>query len=158
MASDGSRQIGPKQIRPTQIRQTTRAKRTDPRAEVQPILCRILLVEDQPALRATLARALRLNRFEVEAIGTLLAARQCLSQQHFDILLSDVSLENSDDGFVLARWARNLFPSLPIVLMSGLALHDPPKHLAQDPVIRMLPKPFQVTTLVNACRELLARR
>jgi DNA-binding NtrC family response regulator len=116
------------------------------------VQCRLLLVEDQPTLRATLTRALRLNRFEVEAVGTLPAARQCLTEQSFDVLLSDVSLENSDDGFVLAQWTRTNWPSMPIVLMSGLALHDPPKDLASDPAIRMLPKPFPVATLVEACR------
>jgi CheY-like chemotaxis protein len=116
----------------------------------------LLLVEDRCALRTTLKRALLLYRYEVIAVDAGLAAQDCLTTCHVDILLADVSLPGAINGFELAAWARALRPRLPIVLISGLALYDPPADLAADPCVRMLPKPFTVAALVGALADLLS--
>ena len=116
---------------------------------------RVLLVEDQPALRNTLERALRLHRYVVSSVESGDEAKRSLARDQADILLSDVSLGVSINGFELALWARGLWPPLPIVLISGLALYDPPANLVTDPYVRMLAKPFTVAALMAALAELL---
>ena len=115
----------------------------------------VLLVEDQPALRSTLERALRLYRYDVRAVESGPAAQDSFASQPVDILLSDISLAGPINGFELANWARALWPSLPIVLISGLALYDPPPEMLADPRVRMLAKPFTVASLMAVLAELL---
>ncbi len=115
----------------------------------------LLLVEDQCALRTTLERALRLYHYEVMAVEAGLAAQDRLATCPVDIMLTDVSLPGAINGFELAAWARAFRPRLPIVLISGLALYDPPADMAADPYVRMVPKPFTVAALIGALAELL---
>jgi DNA-binding NtrC family response regulator len=118
----------------------------------------VLLVEDQPALRRTLERALRLYRYDVKAVETGPEAQESFATEPVDILLSDVSLTGPINGFELAHWARALWPRLPIVLISGVALYDPPAEMLADPRISMLAKPFTIATLMAALAELLLQK
>lgn len=118
----------------------------------------VLLVEDQPALRSTLERALRLYRYEVRSVQSGPEAQEGFASQPVDVLLSDISLAGPINGFELAHWARALWPSLPIVLISGMALYDPPAEMLADPYVRMLAKPFTVAALMAALAELLLRK
>lgn len=117
---------------------------------------RVLLVEDQPSLRATLERALRLYRYDVKSVENGRQAQDNLAAGRVDVLLTDVSLPGEIDGFALAGWARGFWPRLPIVLISGLALYNPPGALLADPLVCMLPKPFTMAALMGALAELLA--
>jgi two-component system response regulator PrrA len=118
------------------------------------IPCRVLLVEDQAALRATLTRALKLHGLDVEAVDGMASAKLHLEAAPVNILISDVSLAHAEDGFILARWTRLRWSRLPIILISGLALYDPPQELAADPYMKLLPKPFAVGRLIGVCREM----
>ena len=106
-------------------------------------------------MRNTLERALRLNRYVVSSVANGDEAKRSLTDDLADILLSDVSVGGSVNGFELAHWARELWPALPIVLISGLALYDPPVNLMTDPSVRMLAKPFNTAALMAVLAELL---
>jgi DNA-binding NtrC family response regulator len=116
----------------------------------------VLLVEDQPSLRTTLERALRLHRYDVKSVESGRQAQDSFAARPVDVLLTDVSLAGQIDGFALAAWARALRPRLPIVLISGLALDDPPDAMVADPLVRMLAKPFTMAALMGALVELLS--
>ena len=118
-------------------------------------MTRVLLVEDQPAVRFTLERALRLNGYDVTAVDSIGDMQNRPVFDQIDILLSDVLLPGPMDGFALAKRARALWPRLPIVLISGLALANPPADMLSDPLVRLLGKPFTIAALMRAFSELL---
>ena len=65
-------------------------------------MIRILLAEDEQAMREYLARALEKSGYEVVAVDRGTAAVPLLEQQQFDLLLTDIVIPELD-GFELAR-------------------------------------------------------
>ena len=74
------------------------------------VMTRILVVDDEPALRRTLERALCSLKYDVVAIGDAHLAYQMLDAGEYDLVLLDIHLpQMSGDTFFLAlvrRWPR----------------------------------------------------
>jgi CheY-like chemotaxis protein len=101
---------------------------------------RVLLVEDEPIVRKSLARQLKHMGFEVTAAGSGTEALTSLDAQPPDFVLSDLAMPGMD-GVTLARRIREKYPLLPIVIMSGNVPEElQPQLLALD--LRRLDKPF----------------
>lgn len=118
---------------------------------------RILIVDDEPALRRTLERALRSHRYEVVSVADPHSAYQMLGDSSFDLVLLDLRLpQMPGDTFFLAivrRWPRLIGR---VILMSGdpgSQQPDWPAELAGCPVLH---KPFSLDTLVKTVGEVLA--
>jgi len=111
---------------------------------------RILLVEDDRAVRIVLRRALERADLVVTEAADALAALPFVEDLDFaiDVLVSDVMMPGMDGPTLVAR-ARAVRPALPVVLMSGYA-EPPQREAAADPGTAFLAKPFSATTLVAA--------
>jgi DNA-binding NtrC family response regulator len=120
------------------------------------ITSRVLLLQDQRALRCTLERALRINGYDVMAVDSGYDFKNRIALDRVDILMADVLLAGRIDGIELAQAARTLWPRLPIVLMSGVGRPNPPAGILTDPDVRLLGKPFTVASLLQALSELLS--
>jgi two-component system, cell cycle response regulator CpdR len=121
------------------------------------VTARILIVDDEPALRRTLERALTSHHYDVVSVADPHSAYQMLSETAFDLVLLDLRLPQiSGDTLYLAiirHWPRLRER---VILMSG----DPwseqinwPKELLGCPV---LAKPFSLETLVKTVCAVLA--
>ncbi|MEI6485147.1 MAG: response regulator [Sphingomonadales bacterium] len=112
----------------------------------------VLLVEDEPSVRAVFARGLERKGCVVTSAGDAMAALAILRDgAAFDVLVSDVMMPGID-GVELAFEASRLRPEMGIVLMSGYA--ELPRH--RDAValgIRFLAKPFALADLVAAIAD-----
>jgi two-component system OmpR family response regulator len=120
-------------------------------------LQRILVVDDEPALRRTLERALKGHQYEVVSAADPHSAYQLLGESSFHLVLLDLRLPHmAGDTFFLAivrRWPRLLGR---VILMSGDPLPpqpDWPVELAGCPVLH---KPFSLDTLLKAVADVLA--
>jgi len=118
---------------------------------------RILIVDDEPALRRTLERALIGNHYEVVSVADPNSAYQMLSEMTFDLLLLDLRLPQigGDTLFlaIIRQWPRLRDR---VILMSGdpwSERTDWPKELVSCPV---LAKPFTLDTLTTTVRAVLA--
>ena len=82
----------------------------------------VLLVEDEPAVRAQLTRLLgRSARISVlEAVGTLAAAREACARLRPDVLITDLRLPDGH-GLTLIRETRARLPETRIMVISVLA-------------------------------------
>jgi CheY-like chemotaxis protein len=107
----------------------------------------LLLVEDDPLVRGTLAEALTEAGFEVlEAADAESALHVVASREDISALLTDINLPGAD-GFVLARAARRIRPDLPVVYASGRVREvDPRRALPDAP---FLAKPFSLSCAVK---------
>ena len=80
---------------------------------------RILLVEDDDALRSSLADQLRLHEeFETVAVDTAAAAIERTREREFDLILLDVGLPDMD-GRELCRLLRRTEIKAPIIMLTG---------------------------------------
>jgi len=118
-----------------------------------PDLPRVLLVEDEGAVRELLSSALERNGFEVVTAGSAEEALT-LASPAFQILLSDISLPGMS-GVQLARQLRRSLPSLRVLLMSGYAREEFSSGPNAVDDLPFIPKPFATRTVVERLRSLI---
>ena len=118
-----------------------------------PDLPRVLLVEDEGAVRELLSSALERNGFDVVTAGSAEEALT-LASPAFQILLSDISLPGMS-GVQLARQLRRNMPSLRVLLMSGYAREEFSSGPNAVEDLPFIPKPFATRTVVERLRSLI---
>ena len=115
---------------------------------------RVLLVEDEMAVREMLTDGLGLHGFEVTPAETAEQAELLARDRPFDLLLTDIDLPGQN-GADLAASLRARFPHLAVVLMSGYP-DDGAIAAAGLEGEAVLRKPFSLSQLVTRLRESLS--
>jgi len=117
---------------------------------------RILVVDDEPAVRDSLRRALRLEGYEVELAGDGHEALERLEHDGVDAVVLDVSMPRLD-GLEACRRLRNAGMSVPVLMLTARdEVADRVAGLdagADDYVV----KPFALEELLARLRALLRR-
>lgn len=109
-------------------------------------MIRILLAEDEPAMRAYLARALENAGYSVAAVDRGTAALPLLENEHFDLLLSDIVMPEMD-GIELAQRCAEVSPQTKVMFITGFAAVTL-KASREAPQAKVLSKPFHLRDLV----------
>jgi DNA-binding response OmpR family regulator len=110
---------------------------------------RILLMDDQPDVRAVIALALRVKGFEVVGVENAIAGLAAFAESRFDVVIVDIFLGGTNGADVI-RTLREHTPDLPIVAISGVTALD---FLSDSPELNNvvgLQKPFRPTELLRA--------
>ena len=109
-------------------------------------MIRILLAEDEEAMRTYLARALQNAGYEVVAVDRGTAALPLLAAQDFDLLLSDIVMPEMD-GIELAQRCSEMSPRTKVMFITGFAAVTL-KANQHAPQAKVLSKPFHLKDLV----------
>ena len=109
-------------------------------------MIRILLAEDEEAMRTYLSRALENAGYEVSAVDRGTAAVPLLEREHFDLLLSDIVMPEMD-GIELAQRCAEISPETKVMFITGFAA-VPLKASQEAPQAKVLSKPFHLKDLV----------
>jgi two-component system cell cycle response regulator CpdR len=107
---------------------------------------RILLAEDEEAMRTYLARALENAGYEVVAVDRGTEALPLLEREHFDLLLSDIVMPEMD-GIELAQRCNEVSPRTKVMFITGFAAVTL-KASRDQPRAKVLSKPFHLKDLV----------
>ncbi len=113
----------------------------------------VLVVDDHPDTAEVVARLLESAGYAiVEASSAYQAVELLDANRDISLILSDVRMPNVD-GFDFLRLVRHRYPSLPMILMTGLPI-------TQEDFVprgaRILQKPFGIDELQRIIAELLA--
>jgi signal transduction histidine kinase/ActR/RegA family two-component response regulator len=123
---------------------------------------RVLIVEDDPDVRAVTQSFLQRMGCTVQACATAEAALALLppasAAAPFDVVFSDITLGAGINGIALARQVQAQHPQLAVLLCSGYS-----RYLLQDdgddnPPWPVLKKPFTQPELAQALSQVMARR
>jgi CheY-like chemotaxis protein len=102
----------------------------------------ILVVEDEPLIRISIADHLRSVGYLVVEAGTADEAVSVLSSgSKIHLVFCDVELPGMMGGVSLAAWVRNHYRSIPVILTSGVGSVVSP--LERQHLIPFLQKPYQ---------------
>lgn len=119
----------------------------------------ILVVDDEPLVRATVVRLLSGWGFrvvEAETAEEAMAVLTTFMGEQPQLIIVDVVLPG-DNGIQLARRIREEFPRQPILYMSGY----PPEVIRaqglRDDADEFMPKPFTAPQLIERVEAALAR-
>lgn len=120
-------------------------------------MARVLLTEDDDAVRAFVKRALELDGHTVTAVADGSEAAEALTNEQgaFDLLLSDIRMPEMD-GIALAMQTSQRYPGLPILLMTGYADQRERSDEVSNCVRDVLTKPFSLVEIRSAVTEVLA--
>lgn len=113
---------------------------------------RILIAEDNPAVREFITRALAGAGHEVVATVDGQQALDQLTRETFDVLVTDIVMPNVD-GIALALKATSLHPDLRIVMISGYAQERMRAHNIDALVHRIIAKPFSIAEICDAVKD-----
>ena len=107
---------------------------------------RVLVIDDEPAIRELLEVALALRGAEVTTAATLGEARHALAHNTYDVVLVDETLGTHDSGAALVVDLGHAMPGMARVLMTGAPTID---HLPPDACRWLLRKPFSLAEVVR---------
>jgi len=113
---------------------------------------RLLLVEDDRALREALSDTLELAGFEYEAVDSAESAVLALQMNVFGLVISDVNMPGMD-GHALQVFIRQRYPQLPVLLMTAYGAVERAVEAMRQGAVDYLVKPFEPKVLL----ELIAR-
>ncbi len=116
---------------------------------------RVLLVEDNLAVRRAIERLLSRLRYDVAAAGSAEEAELLAEARPFDLLLTDMVLPGRS-GSALANRLRARWPSLPVVLMSGYTEDEIARDQAAKGEVRFMQKPVDLATLAREVHDALS--
>lgn len=118
---------------------------------------RILLVEDEDAVRMFSQRALSNKGYEIISAASGEAALNLVEEQKghkLDLLITDVVMPGMD-GPTLAQRVRQTNPNLKVIFMSGYTEDKLKGYLGANTYF--LPKPFTLKVLASKVKEVLAQ-
>ncbi|MHC2145016.1 sigma-54-dependent transcriptional regulator [Pseudomonas sp. 210_17 TE3656] len=113
---------------------------------------KVLLVEDDRALRQALGDTLELGGFAYRAVGSAEEALEAVAEEAFSLVVSDVNMPGMDGHQLLARLRANQ-PQLPVLLMTAHAAVERAVEAMRQGAVDYLVKPFEPRALL----ELVAR-
>jgi DNA-binding NtrC family response regulator len=116
----------------------------------------ILVVEDEPIIRMSLADHIESVGFDVIETGSGDLAKEILQEgKPIDVLVTDVLMPGWLDGVGLALWTREHHPGIKIIVVSGATSHAP-DLAALGSEGKIISKPYSVEAIARQIRRLLA--
>jgi CheY-like chemotaxis protein len=116
---------------------------------------RILVIDDQPHVRATISIVLEAKGFEVVAAESGATGIRKFQESEFDLVIVDIYMPEMD-GTRIIKLLRERAPNLPIIAISGVLLKASGRtaldFLPMSPAfenVMCLQKPFRPTELLN---------
>ena len=114
---------------------------------------RILLAEDDSAMRSYLTRALEQAGYIVDAVDRGTEALPLLERHRYDLLLSDIVMPEMD-GIELAQKCNDVSPTTKVMFITGFAAVTL-KASREQPRAKVLSKPFHLKDLVLEVERVL---
>ncbi|MCH8684965.1 response regulator [Pedomonas mirosovicensis] len=119
-------------------------------------MARILVAEDNAAVREFVERSLAHFGHTVVSVGDGGAALSCLNHEQFDLLITDIVMPVMD-GIALALKASSVAPDMPVLMMTGYAHERQRAYNLQELIADVLDKPFSLEDLNTAVNRILSK-
>jgi len=117
---------------------------------------RILLADDDDAVRNMLQVTLERDGFEVVAVESVSQALHRIATEKFDVLLSDLHMPQAGDGFTVVSAMRHTHPNAVTLVLSGYPALDEALAAIRLQADEVLVKPIEIASLRQIIREKLA--
>jgi DNA-binding response OmpR family regulator len=119
-------------------------------------MSRILVAEDDEAVREFVTRALTVQGHEVTAVDDGGRALEALDARPYDLLLTDIVMPGID-GIALALKAAKAYPEMPVLLMTGYAAERQRAHNLDALICRVISKPFSLKEICATVNDTLRK-
>jgi len=118
---------------------------------------RILVVDDDAAIRTVVREALRREGHVVETAATVAEQRRALESFSPEVLITDVVLPDGN-GLDVVPEMLDAYPRMPIIVLSAQNTFTTAVRATEQGAFDYLPKPFDLAELTRAVNDALAAR
>jgi two-component system, NtrC family, nitrogen regulation response regulator GlnG len=118
---------------------------------------RILIVDDDEAIRTVVSEALRRDGHQVAAAASVAEQRTLFESFAPDLLITDVILPDGNGLDLVPEWLAQ-HPDMPIIIFSAQNTLSTAVRATEQGAFEYLPKPFDLDELCRAVRDGLRRR
>jgi excisionase family DNA binding protein len=115
---------------------------------------RILVVDDEAAIRELLAKTLSLAEYDVDVAPEGRTAVERLRGSSYDLLITDLRMPGVD-GLSVIKEARRYRPDLPVVIITGFSTEASAIEAINLGVAGYLTKPFRVPKVLAVAAKAL---
>ncbi|NIJ06614.1 two-component system nitrogen regulation response regulator GlnG [Sphingomonas vulcanisoli] len=116
---------------------------------------RILVTDDDAAIRTVVREALRREGHTVEVAASVAEQRRALAHFRPQVLVTDVVLPDGN-GLEVIDEVRRLHPNLPIIVLSAQNTFTTALRATEQGAFDYLPKPFDLSELTRTIADALA--
>ena len=104
---------------------------------------KILIVEDELIARENLDHVLKKEGYDTVAVESGALAFKALEKQEFDLVMTDLKMQQVDGLQVLER-TKELSPDTEVIMITGFATVSTAVEAMQKGAYHYLPKPYQI--------------
>ena len=119
---------------------------------------RLLFVDDEEGIRATLPAILERRGYQVRVAATVPEALSEMRNHKFDVLVSDLNIGEDGNGFTVIRAMRKTHPNCVAILLTGYPAFETAVQAIEDEVDGYLVKPADIDSLVGTIERKLRVR
>jgi ActR/RegA family two-component response regulator len=119
---------------------------------------RVLFLDDEESIRATLPLMLEAYGFMVTATGTVPDALRLITNEKFDVLIADLNVGHAGDGFTVVSAMRRTQPAAVNFILTGYPAFETALEAIRQQVDDYLIKPTEIESLVQTIQAKLTDR
>jgi ActR/RegA family two-component response regulator len=107
----------------------------------------VLLVDDEPALRASLKEALQADGYQVQDAGDVSQALALMADRHYPVVLTDLNMADGPTGFDLIAAVKARDPNTLCVVFTGYASLETAVQAVKYGAYDFVQKPFRLAEI-----------
>jgi DNA-binding NtrC family response regulator len=116
---------------------------------------KILVVDDEPGMRKSLAMMLRRELYQVTETGSVADAVGHLKGEGYDLVIADLMMEPLN-GLDLLALIQRYRTGCPVIIMTAFGTAEARSEASALGAVDFLEKPLQAPQLLDRVRELVA--
>ena len=116
---------------------------------------KILVVDDEPGMRKSLAIMLRREQYQVTETGSVAEAVGRLKEEAYDLIIADLMMEPLNGLDLLALIQRH-GTACPVIIMTAFGTPEARSEAAALGAVDFFEKPLQAPHLLDRIRQLVA--
>jgi DNA-binding NtrC family response regulator len=107
---------------------------------------KVLVLDDEPIVCERLKPALEKSGFYVETFSKSQEAIDRISQQKFDVLVTDLKM-HKPDGLDVMNFVNRHSPTTKVIIVTGFATVETAKEAMRSGAVDFIAKPFRISQL-----------
>ncbi|HTM98442.1 MAG TPA: sigma-54 dependent transcriptional regulator [Pedobacter sp.] len=119
-------------------------------------MAKLLIIDDERAIRSTLREILEYESYDVEDIDNGIDGLELIKRNNFDLVLCDIKM-NKMDGMEVLEQALALKPDLPFIMISGHGTVETAVEASKKGAFDFVSKPPDLNRLLITVRNALDR-
>jgi len=119
-------------------------------------MAKLLIIDDERAIRSTLREILEYENYEVEDIDNGVDGLELIKRKKFDLVLCDIKM-NKMDGMEVLEQALSYSPDLPFIMISGHGTVETAIEASKKGAFDFISKPPDLNRLLITVRNALDR-